>query len=109
MPKALSAPDDCGSGLQPLKLSTEPVMFGLSPNIQGLFFIRRWDQSGHIIVSAQNAFSYEDSGDSLVGVDSGSYEGNNQKLIFNANRSNSTFNGAKVQPSALQVLPCIKF
>ena len=109
MPKALSAPDDCGSGLQPLKLSTEPVMFGQGPNISGGFEDRRsdalWPTSG------QNPFwsgGRAPSEDSLWAIDY-SRTGDHNTITFDASRSSALYSGASVQPKGINALPCIRF
>ena len=72
--------------------------------------------SGHLIdnfagsygINSDGAFSVRTTGLQNVGsVDIGS--SGYFEFTFDASKSSSAYNGNKLQPSALQVLPCIKF
>ena len=72
--------------------------------------------SGHLIdnfagsygINSDGAFSVRTNGLQNVGsVDIGS--SGYFEFTFDASKSSSAYNGNKLQPSALQVLPCIKF
>ena len=105
MPKALSAPDDCGSGLQPLKLSTEPVMFGTWPNISG----ELWGLSVPVsspgsdgvftFVRSEYAKSPSDGNGPLIV----------SNVRFSANTNKAIYSGNDLQSKALQTLACIRF
>ena len=101
MPKALSAPDDCGSGLQPLKLSTEPVMFGHKPNIQGELRNHNSD-----FTQPTGVFSIGSIQATGQGTDQGST--GSWVTYFYASRASSIYGGDNVQSPAIQVLPCIR-
>ena len=80
-------------------------MFGLSPNINGQIL----HASGRLgSYDASGAFSDTPATIGLEASDTGTY-GYDRVITFNATSSNSTYHDGKLQPSALQTLPCIKF
>ena len=88
------------------KSQKRPVMFGQVPNITGaatLYKASSYD-------GTSGAFYRDSSGSTDIYYETipatTIYSG---ELLMNANKVNSLYVGSKHQPSALQVLPCIRF
>lgn len=84
-------------------MTKEPVMFGIWPNITGVLT----DVHGGVYASAQGAFTFEQGGELESGILSGSWKYGLFNL--NASRIASEYAGTKLQPKALQSLPCIRY
>lgn len=97
-----SAPDDeTILPWEPTDHPAMPVMFGQMPNIDG-YFRSVIAESGDYV---SGAFKFDNSFDATgVGIDS-----TRRGLTkFNASRISNIYNSNKMQPKALQVLPCIR-
>ena len=86
---------------------TDPVMFGTRPNMIGTT-----QAVGYV---ASDWIGGQNSSGPFYGMKRWQYlfsigsDGTNGAVIdFNANLANSTYNGNKLQASALQSLPCIR-
>ena len=85
-------------------------MFGTWPNITGTVRSNAGAQKGWWGHAGSGAFAVQQWGDTVVTAGQVSAtESTATGLSFDLSRGSNIFAGSKLQPSALQVLACIKF
>ena len=82
-------------------------MFG--PNMTGEFGLRMWGSGGILSHNEMGVFSDRQTAtnDTMVVASSEIFRGE-QYIVFDASDGNGIYSGTKVQPSALNVLACIR-
>ena len=84
-------------------------MFGTWPNIQGRF----WDLATVLtnrMGTATGCFSAPTNENSAISnANVTTTQSSGDGIDFSASKSSVTYSGTKLQPAALQVLPCIRF
>ena len=84
-------------------------MFGRVPNITGTVRSNAGAQKGWWGHAGSGAFAVQQWGDTVVTAGQvSSTESTATGLSFDLSRGSNIFAGAKMQPSALSVLPCIR-
>ncbi len=87
-------------------------MFGAWPNIRGeLGAFVDWRATGSSSHSCTPPFqvSWEGTYREIAGQNYTPTNNRDLSIIFDPNKANAQYTGTKLQPSALQVLPCIRF
>ena len=83
-------------------------MFGLAPNMTGRF----WDLASVLtekMGTATGCFSSPTSANSAISIATVSTtQSSGDGIDFSASKSSTVYSGSKLQPSALQLLPCIR-
>lgn len=82
---------------------TDPVMFGVCPNITGWLY----DVHAGAGATATQVATWSKSGNRQGAALSGDWQYGG--FGFDASRCSSTYTGSKLQAPALQALPCIKY
>ena len=98
---AVIAPLHVGSVFVPELQYAMPVMFGQVPNTTGRFYA-----SGQVYVSG--VFKKSTGSDNQRILNSNQSDVSNTTFDFSLNNDQAVYKGNKVQPSALQCLPCIR-
>ena len=86
-------------------------MFGACPNISGSFGgLVDWRNYGDLGHSCSYPFSVDWEGTyrDLTGSNDTPQSNRDISMSFDANKSNAIYSGSKMQPSALQILACIR-
>lgn len=103
--------DDCWASV-PARIKILPLMFGIWPNISGAANFRHGniEASAGIITNAYGSLEWNASVSSEVSTftHSASVSYPADRLDFQAELSNASYQGNKLQPAALQTLACIR-
>ena len=83
-----------------------PVMFGLAPNMSGELIAAN-ESHGLFSPNSTGVFEVWPGTNEIQADIVGDKQGNN-KVFFSPQKSSALFSGSKLQPSALQCLPCIR-
>lgn len=103
---------DVGQSASERLSSNPPVMFGQVPNIRGelgAFVDWRADGSSSHRCTPPFEVTWEGTYREIVGQNTTPTNNRDLGIIFDTNKANAQYTGTKLQPSALSVLPCIRF